>query len=597
MEDINPRAFVRGDTLKRTLVDRAPHDLPNPFDKGQSLRTMDEFIKTVAEAEPGALGPEIISKLTEMQNTVLLQEENFSVQGSLGVPLKFFVPVVDPSPPSSPLSVKAAFQDAVVLITGATGYIGSLVVEQLLRTCPGLKKIYFLARGKKGSEARARVDKLLKSGLFHLVRDKPELLSKVEVVEGDISLPRVGIPDEDYNRVASTTTVIIHSAARIALEDHIQTTLKFNYIGTRHVLDFAEACPNLQAFTHVSSCYVNFDQPHGACVQETLYPLMLHDNPVHHEDLANELLNLDPDSSKYKVETLAANWHLPNTYTLGKRLTEQMVAERHVYWQKNAKPGKTAPSCAIVRPSLVAAVACAPYPGYVGNWAGTTGFVVAYAMGFSSRHGSAWKSKYMLDTVPGDVASSCVLGATAAVLKGHANKDAPFIVHAASTTTHPLAHAEVLHLAYKWYSKFPPKFKLNWGRYDPGVVKYEPNPWLVWLHRIYMRCLLWLIFLFLKLTKKDRFARQLELGYQQWEDANDSKYNKTVSFSARNAIALQNRLVPAEQDTFPMVWTSRRMLWPQFFYTYMAFVHRGLFKFKETPPSSKDIPHQFKFIE
>ena len=49
-----------------------------------------------------------------------------------------------------------------------------------------------------------------------------------------------------------------------------------------------------------------------------------------------------------------------NSYCLGKHLTEQLVASYH---------GVRFP-VAIVRPSLVLAVAGKPYPGYVGNLAG-----------------------------------------------------------------------------------------------------------------------------------------------------------------------------------------------------------------------------------
>lgn len=61
---------------------------------------------------------------------------------------------------------------------GASGYIGSLLMEQLLRTTD-VKRIYVLIRGKKGSPAKERLDNILHSGLFHLVRDDRALLSKV----------------------------------------------------------------------------------------------------------------------------------------------------------------------------------------------------------------------------------------------------------------------------------------------------------------------------------------------------------------------------------------------------------------------------------
>jgi hypothetical protein len=51
-------------------------------------------------------------------------------------------------------------------------------VEQLLRTT-SVKRIFLLVRGKRGTRGEERIARLLHSGLFHLVRDDPRLLSKV----------------------------------------------------------------------------------------------------------------------------------------------------------------------------------------------------------------------------------------------------------------------------------------------------------------------------------------------------------------------------------------------------------------------------------
>jgi fatty acyl-CoA reductase len=49
------------------------------------------------------------------------------------------------------ISVKAAFSGATLFITGASGYVGSVVLEQLLRFSPDVTRIYLLIRGKRGN--------------------------------------------------------------------------------------------------------------------------------------------------------------------------------------------------------------------------------------------------------------------------------------------------------------------------------------------------------------------------------------------------------------------------------------------------------------
>lgn len=48
--------------------------------------------------------------------------------------------------PDAKLSVAESFKGATVLITGAVGFVGSVVLEQLLRLCPEITRIYLVVR-------------------------------------------------------------------------------------------------------------------------------------------------------------------------------------------------------------------------------------------------------------------------------------------------------------------------------------------------------------------------------------------------------------------------------------------------------------------
>jgi fatty acyl-CoA reductase len=61
------------------------------------------------------------------------------------------------SDPPGSLSIRAQFEGSTVLLTGATGYVGGLVLESFLRTCPGVERVYVLARGKRTESGKERV--------------------------------------------------------------------------------------------------------------------------------------------------------------------------------------------------------------------------------------------------------------------------------------------------------------------------------------------------------------------------------------------------------------------------------------------------------
>lgn len=63
---------------------------------------------------------------------------------------------------------------------------------------------------------------------------------------------------------------------------------------------------------------------------------------------------------------------LPNSYTLTKHMAEDLVADMHA---AGALPA------AILRPSIIGCIARAPVPGYIGNAAGLTSAILAFASG------------------------------------------------------------------------------------------------------------------------------------------------------------------------------------------------------------------------
>lgn len=55
-----------------------------------------------------------------------------------------------------------------VLITGATGFLGKVLIEKLLRSCPGIGKIFVIVRPKKGMDVDIRIENLLMSEVLYV---------------------------------------------------------------------------------------------------------------------------------------------------------------------------------------------------------------------------------------------------------------------------------------------------------------------------------------------------------------------------------------------------------------------------------------------
>ncbi len=175
----------------------------------------------------------------------------------------------DTPPAHQQLSVCEAFAGRTVLLTGVTGFVGSLVLEQLLRTCPEIAKIYVVVRQKHGVSTQDRFHKMLNTNpLFHLLRgtlllpcsagsashdavllentsnDDEQLeltvchTPHIEAIAGNMTLPDYGIAQADLLRLQQETDIVIHAAANISFDDHIHDAITHNYMVSHQCLQY-----------------------------------------------------------------------------------------------------------------------------------------------------------------------------------------------------------------------------------------------------------------------------------------------------------------------------------------------------------------------
>lgn len=140
---------------------------------------------------------------------------------------------------------------STVFFTGFPGFLGSELLPRILRRTDGVSATC-LVQPSFAELARRRVDDIEMA--------EPPLRGRIRLVEGDITRADLGL-GASLRRIASDVTGIHHLAAIYDLGVRREVGMRVNLYGTRHVLDFAAACPGLERFHYVSTCYVSGRHP------------------------------------------------------------------------------------------------------------------------------------------------------------------------------------------------------------------------------------------------------------------------------------------------------------------------------------------------
>ena len=173
------------------------------------------------------------------------------------------------------------FHGKVVLIAGATGFLGQALVAKILTALPDVKRIYLLIRSQTGTdgEKRTATDRLenevFTSSAFAKLRQihgeqlEEWLREKVYAVEGDMAYERLGLSDSDYETLQREVQIFINSGGLVKFDPPIDASLQSNVLGSKYAVELARGCNDV-VFLHVSTAYVRGVQP--GKVPEELHP-------------------------------------------------------------------------------------------------------------------------------------------------------------------------------------------------------------------------------------------------------------------------------------------------------------------------------------
>ena len=372
----------------------------------------------------------------------------------------------------APLSVRAALRGRHVMLIGVTGFIGKVWLANTLMDLPDIGKIYLLVRGQKGNPAQRRFERLVDdSPVFDPLFDRYRgglaqfITERVEVIEGDVSQPELGMAPETAARLRQTLDLIVNSSGLTDFNPDLRDALAANVEAVVNIMHFVRSCSHA-GLLHLSTCYVA-GQRDGR-VSEKLHPnytpaqvpgfdaekewhslqdlARQGEAKAESEEVAEELRvqalekekaakDLQGEALENQIRKNRMRWlrdylaatgmkrarelGWPNIYTLTKSLAESLM----VKYGDGLR-------LAVVRPAIVETSVTKPFRGW--NEGINTSATLSYLLGTSFRQLPSNERK-RLDVIPVDAVCQGMTLIAAAIIENRHDR----VYHLATSVTNP----------------------------------------------------------------------------------------------------------------------------------------------------------------
>ncbi len=371
-----------------------------------------------------------------------------------------------------------------IAITGATGFVGTALVERLLRSVPECELVLLVRDGQRTSAARRTEREILRNDAFDRLRaDHPDdfdtaVAGRVTTIAGDVTRDGLGLSDIDRATFASCDTVI-HSAAAVSFDSPLDSAVEINLLGPSRIADLCNALGITPHLVAVSTCYVAGNRRGNA--PEQLVSAGPFDVGIdwRSEVAASRRLRSDADAESRtrphlerfrkeardelgaagapalatKTEQLREKWvkdrlveagraraasvGWPDAYAFTKALGEQALTD-----VKGPVP------VSIVRPSIIESALAEPRPGWIRGFRMAEPVLISYARGMLDEFPGVPEGT--VDVIPVDLVVAAII--TVAAL---GPERAPAISQVASGGINPLKYRTLVDNVSGWFLDNP----------------------------------------------------------------------------------------------------------------------------------------------
>jgi len=164
----------------------------------------------------------------------------------------------------APQLVSEQSKGNAVFITGATGFLGSHILAELI-DCEEFRNrnIVCLVRCTSSSHGAERIHET-----FNRYNLNVDHLGRVKIVSGDLVLPEFGLDHKDYENLAAVTSEVYHCAATVNMMADYETLKQQNVTATKRIVEF---CLNGRRkklnYASTLSVFVSTDRNEGVALE------------------------------------------------------------------------------------------------------------------------------------------------------------------------------------------------------------------------------------------------------------------------------------------------------------------------------------------
>jgi fatty acyl-CoA reductase len=371
-----------------------------------------------------------------------------------------------------------------IAVTGSTGFVGTALVERLMRSVPECELVLLVRDGKRTPAARRTKREILKNDAFDRLRETlgtdfdDAMDSRITTVAGDVTRDDLGLNEADQETFVSCD-VIIHSAAAVSFDSPLDSAVEINLLGPTRIANLCNkhgVTPHLVA---VSTCYVAGNRRGNApeaLVSEGPFDIGL---DWRREVAASRRLRSDSDAAsreparlkKFRSEAKtelgaagapalaakteqnrerwvkdklveagrarAASVGWPDAYAFTKALGEQALTD-----VKGDVP------VSIVRPSIIESALAEPKPGWIRGFRMAEPVIIAYARGLLREFPGVPEGT--VDVIPVDIVVASIIAVAAL-----GPDKAPAITQVASGGVNPLKYRALVDNVSGWFTENP----------------------------------------------------------------------------------------------------------------------------------------------